>query len=502
MAEPNAPKNEYSKVKDNVVDGGYNSYYNPSTGDFVISKGEPTSSSFEQDIIYKNGQYLDKKGTLPDTLFKDGKLTPLAETIHTQVNADVKKAHQGIGGTAGGNKINSATNTEKPTLESEGTSSSPNILEQVTESTSEAVQGLTKLISDLINNATVFPNIDDYGTDMASIFLNRPLFYPEDIHSKSQDILIINQYSYKSPYNDVFRGNQKDTIYQNGAQRLSALNKLIGTVTLPIPNNVSDSNSAGWGDDRTSTGAMAAAGQMEKAISALGIQAAANLAQNIPGIPGQAASIIANNANAIFQVLSGGVNNPALSSAIQALILQRLSFEVSPESILARGYGVVPNSNVELLFNGPTLRGFNFAYDMTPRSSKEAEICRLILRFFKQGMAPKKKRSSSSGYGESSFFLATPNVFKLSYKTINSKNEIINIKGLNRFKICALTNMQASYSEGMWAAYDEGQPARMKMVLSFKELEPVYESDYQSNPSSSLKDQKDQDPIQNDEIGY
>jgi hypothetical protein len=175
-------------------------------------------------------------------------------------------------------------------------------------------------------------------------------------------------------------------------------------------------------------------------------------------------------------------------------------FDISPETILARGYGVVPNSNLELLFNGPTLRGFTFAYRMTPRSQKEAENVRRIIRFFKQGMAARKMTGQA---GAGSAFLKSPNVFKLRYKSAGKP-----IPGVNKFKICALTQCGVDYTpESQWTAYEDpsspGQPVSVIMNLQFNEIEPVYESDYQPsifNKGVNLKN--DLDSITPNDVGY
>ena len=61
---------------------------------------------------------------------------------------------------------------------------------------------------------------------------------------------------------------------------------------------------------------------------------------------------------------------------------------------------------------------------MTPRSREEASRVRNIIRFFKQGMAPKKGISSSTG--GASYFLGTPNVFDIKFKTTRDKYDILN----------------------------------------------------------------------------
>jgi hypothetical protein len=153
---------------------------------------------------------------------------------------------------------------------------------------------------------------------------------------------------------------------------------------------------------------------------------------------------------------------------------------------------------MELLFNAPKLRSFEFSWRMSPRSAREAKTVKRIIRFFKQGMAA-RKLSASSGAGASSALLGTPNVFKLQYKTADDKP----ISGLNRFKLCALTGLSVNYTpDGQWSAYDEGQPVSVNIGMGFTELEPIFESDYQKNIWDKLKDKPDLDPIEADDVGY
>ena len=57
------------------------------------------------------------------------------------------------------------------------------------------------------------------------------------------------------------------------------------------------------------------------------------------------------------------------------------------------------------------------------------------------------------------------------------------IKGLNMFKICALTTCQTNFTpEGVYQAYEDSKagsmPVRSTMTLGFTELTPIFESDY------------------------
>ena len=147
--------------------------------------------------------------------------------------------------------------------------------------------------------------------------------------------------------------------------------------------------------------------------------------------------------------------------------------------MLAREEGQILNPNMELLFNGPTLRNFRFSFKMTPRSQKEAEQCKLIIRTFKMNMAPKV----TSGEG-ASLFLSTPNVFELRYKTGYRNHPF-----LHKFKQCFLTDISVNYTaEGVYATYENREPISMTMDLTFKELEPIYDIDYFDERGYDLDD--------------
>ena len=130
-----------------------------------------------------------------------------------------------------------------------------------------------------------------------------------------------------------------------------------------------------------------------------------------------------------------------------------------------------------MLFNNVTLRNFRFQFKLTPRNEKESEQVKLIIRAFKRNMAA---QAQGGVVGSGNFFLKTPNVFKLRYRT-GRKNHPF----LNRFKQCFLTDMQTTYTgEGVYSTYDDGTPVSMLLDLSFKEIQPIYDIDYDERPGT------------------
>ncbi len=373
----------------------------------------------------------------------------------------------------------------------------PSTLQQI----GNIVKAIIEIGTDPIGALTPFDVSGDAFNDVNEnrLFGNpKLLIYPIDMITSQQDRLEISQFRYKpTGAESIFKNPTK--VIQENIQRNSALSELIGTSVLPIPNGVSDGNNVSWGADQMNS---LTAGATGKLMNDMGGYATA------AGVGGVGGAVIgagvlqgaklAMAAKLQIDVLSAAADSAAAkgtaASAFASQILKMAGYEVSPESILARGFGIIPNSNLELLFNSPELRQFSFSYRMSPRSKEEARNVKRIIRFFKQGMAPRKQTGQA---GQASFFLGTPNVFKLRYKTGKDKP----ISGLNKFKVCALTGFSVNYApEGNWAAYDEGQPVTLTMAMQFSELEPIYNTDYKTDIFSTRT--SDLDSVQDDDVGY
>ena len=137
------------------------------------------------------------------------------------------------------------------------------------------------------------------------------------------------------------------------------------------------------------------------------------------------------------------------------------------KALMQRTSGQVINPNMELLFNGPQLRDFSFAFNFTARSAGEGRTILRILRFFKQGMSPIRS--------ESNLFLKSPHTFRLEYKN-GSRDH----KALNKFKECALKSCALQYTpDGNYATFEDGVMTKYQMTLGFTELEPVFNDDYE-----------------------
>lgn len=214
-----------------------------------------------------------------------------------------------------------------------------------------------------------------------------------------------------------------------------------GTVTLPIQPSITDTNSVNWG------------GQDVDALAAMtGITAAAAIGQGGEGV----ASALSGGA----ELLKSKAGSDSLKSAIA------LGFVSSNKNFLTKTTGAVVNPNLELLFQGPTLRQFTFSFVMSAREEKESESIRRIIRFFKQGMSVKR--------ADTGLFLKSPHTFNIKYMHKGSEHPY-----LNKIKECALLNFTVDYTPGgNYATYDDGAMSMYALSMTFQELDPIYDDDY------------------------
>jgi len=288
--------------------------------------------------------------------------------------------------------------------------------------------------------------------------MQNPLRYPlADIHEQTDylQIGIIKYISIKEK-----NGSSNSLTGTAGSRRINRIAKSQGTVYLPIPSNIQDGNSVTYGDSSLNSIAGAAVGAVGNVITS-----GADIIDKPLEIAGKVTQEIRDVVTAAggLEGLQGFATRYFTSQAVNIF-----GANVTPAQILARQTGEILNPNLELLFDKPTLRNFRFSFNMVARSQDEGEQIKQIIRLLKKSMAP---------IVEGNTFLKTPKVFELRYK--QGKD---NHKFLNQFKQCFLTDISVNYTgSGTYATYDDGTPVSIKMDLSFKEIEPIYNTDYEDD---------------------
>jgi hypothetical protein len=464
----------YSNVKTSFISKNgvdYNLQYEPSTGKVqIIQQNAATGTT----PIYQDGNWNASASQI-------GLTTTDRQSLHSQVQESVRNAHAKAGGNAKGAVLAPWAQIQNQGKPPGQTSTTPANGTATTVNGSGG--GLGNIISAVTNPAEAFKNFsvngDKFGVKNEKDLFNGKkvsLMYPIDMRRETQDNFVISQYRYKPSKADAIFGGDDvaKQILSGGLQTSSNYNieQLIGTVYLPMPNGVRDANAVSWGEDAMNNLAAASAANTTTNMVGKGVVAAAG---SLLGVGADKALAAQNFINLMKNQAISDELSLLVGSGAASKLLKMQGFGVETESILARGAGIVPNSNLELLFNSPVLRQFSFTYRLSPRSESEAKTIRRIIRFFKQGMAAKKTTGKA---GQASFFLGTPNIFRLEYRT--GRNSPID--GVNKFKTCALTGFQCDYTpDGFWSAYDKGQPLSTTMTMMFFELEPIYDTDYQDN---------------------
>ena len=283
--------------------------------------------------------------------------------------------------------------------------------------------------------------------------------YPLRKLDTAEDYIQIDILDYVPPGVDTREGSlalrsSDDTLLNSG----DLVQKIKQSIILPIPQGIGDSMNVGWGASKLNPAQAAVA---DIATSIIG-------ADNLLGQTG-------DELKKTVEKLGNSLKSPTTKRAINAALAGAAvnTLTGGDTNLISRTTGAIFNPNIELLFSQVNLRpAFTFSFDMIPRFQKESTEVKNIIRLFKQSMSPKKNNNSTDNTG--GIFIKSPDVYRLRYMNGGRIHPF-----LNRFKICALTDMNVDYTgAGTYATYSDATPVHMKVSLSFQELTPIYAEDY------------------------
>ncbi len=279
-------------------------------------------------------------------------------------------------------------------------------------------------------------------------------FYPYDLGSNKQDRIIFKMKQSTGQIIDP-TANLEDVGSRTSKRKAKAIE---GSVTLPITTGIKDSNIVDWGKDRMNPL------QMFAAKTALSMTEAA----------GEEGKTVMGEAEKALGDLGRTVQDKGVQKAISTMIAGAAA---QNRNLLSRAAGAVDNPNLELLFNGPGLRAFQFTFLMSPRDPHEAGQVKSIINFFKQGMSVKTTSTN--------VFLKAPNYFEVDYVTFTDDGRMIPHPSINRIKTCALLSCSVDYTpNNTYMTYSDASRSMVSYTLDlqFGELDPLYESDYYDRP--------------------
>jgi len=298
----------------------------------------------------------------------------------------------------------------------------------------------------------VNPLLDTKSRGGATKILRYPYHVPPA--GFEYDYISITAHDYQPSGLDIFGGEYGSDKYYKANKNLG---KPYETVYFPMQPQLSETNAVSWSDDQLNPVQALLGKTAEDAIRGIG-----NL--NLGQIYG-AFTNLNDSARLILE-------DPKIRPFINAYF----AGQAVSANLIGRSTGMVINPNLELLFNGPNLRTFNFNFRLTPRSQDESEEIRRIIRAFKRNMAV-----SRSG---SNFFLTSPRIFELKYIYKGGGDHPY----LNKFKPCALSNFGVNYTpDGSYATFDSsGSLTAYDLTMSFSEIMPIYADDIPDNTEVTM----------------
>ena len=282
--------------------------------------------------------------------------------------------------------------------------------------------------------------------------------YPMARLDNDSDYLEIKIVEYKAPGFDKSGTGQSLRLKTSSESLQKNIENPLGTIFLPIPESILDSNGVTWGEDSlnglAATG-VGIAGDLMKSNGMKELQEAGDR-----GVEG------------LKDLIKDDMTAAAINSTFASMAVNALGGNTSAGGILARQTGSVLNPNMELLFGGVQLRSFSFDFDLVPRDEQESNVIKKIIRAFKKSL--NAKNGSTGENKGSGLFIKSPDVFQLTYKTGASNHQF-----LHKFKPMALLNIGVNYTgAGTYATYDNTAPVHTKIDLTFQELNPIYSEDY------------------------
>ena len=298
----------------------------------------------------------------------------------------------------------------------------------------DAVGGNRTLVKELPEEISEKPR-DKYGSRYT-------YYYPVALKAnRDQDKMQISVLKYKPRQIKGFKiAKSRDAGGRDGYTQ-----RVLGSVFLPVPGSVTDSNNVNWAADSMDPAKLALAnaffGNVQKGSDAID-----GLIDSVGEIAGQIGGESGDVKKAVAAALTKGATGA---------------------SVLTRTTGAVVNPNMEMLFQGPQIRPFTFSWKMSPRDYEEAEMVKKIIRMFKQSMAVKRTPSQ--------LFLKSPNTYALRWLTAGNREH----SWLPKIKECALTTFSVNYTpDGNYATYENSSMVAYELQFGFQELEPVYHDNY------------------------
>ena len=237
------------------------------------------------------------------------------------------------------------------------------------------------------------------------------------------------------------------------------------TVRLPIPTELREESSTEW-----SSPSLGAVGDFINGQ---------DLAPKIDGaLASTALGNVGNVPGAFLNQLLGttGVGGAAASALRNTLPAENLT------SAFQQSFGIAPNPNQTMIFQGPQLRSFTFSWTFNPRTKDESKRYQRIINKIRARSLP------TFAAGNASAILKYPSIVQMNFYPWDSMGSSDNTyygwstDSIIKMKTCVISNVIANYAPGNIPAFFEGTrlPTVIQLTITLKETEYMLGGDYDS----------------------
>lgn len=130
--------------------------------------------------------------------------------------------------------------------------------------------------------------------------------------------------------------------------------------------------------------------------------------------------------------------------------------------------GFAVNPMIEVIYNNPNLRQFQFDFNFAPRTKEEAKEVGEIIKTFRRHQAP--EFNTTTGI-QGAVFLP-PSEFDISfhYNTGNGFTENLNFP---RISTCVLKTVNTNFAPNIFSTFRDGSSVNITLRLAFQELDMI-----------------------------
>ena len=128
------------------------------------------------------------------------------------------------------------------------------------------------------------------------------------------------------------------------------------------------------------------------------------------------------------------------------------------------GYSI--NPIIEVLYNAPELRTFQFDFTFAPKNSEEKNHVMQIIKEFRKHQAPE--------VAQNGMFFKPPSEFDILFRYKDDYGKFYENPNLPRISTCVLRKININYSpQNQFVTFHDGAPVQIQLRLEFQETELI-----------------------------